>query len=314
MRLSIVAPCYNEEEILDITVPRLVGILDMMKADSLVAPESFILLVDDGSSDNTWNIISRLAKQYQCIKAISFSTNEGHQNAILAGMIQSIEPGYDADAVITIDVDLQDDPLCIPKMVKAAREGAEIVYVTRGSRESDSFFKRVTAESFYKVQSSLGLKTIFNHADYRLMSRFAIEQLMQYQERNLYLRGIIPLIGLPSATISETRAERVAGSTKYTLSKMLRLATDGITSFSVKPIYMIMGLGGVFVLIAIIIGIYVMCRYFAGEVVLGWTSMMLSIWFVGGFILIALGLVGLYVGRVYIETKQRPRYHIHKKI
>lgn len=314
IKLAIVAPCYNEEEMLPISAPRLMSLMREMIGDGLVAADSFLLFVNDGSRDSTWSIISRLHDENPMCHGLNLSRNVGHQNAIMAGMLTAVDVPESADAVITIDVDLQDPLECIPQMVKACYEGYDVVYGVRTSRESDSFLKRFTAESFYKLQNHMGLKTIYNHADFRFMTRRVVEELARYEERNLYLRGIIPMIGFPSTRVEEVRERREAGETKYTVKKMLTLAFDGITSFSVKPIYMIMALGGIFVLIAIAIGIYVLMSLFNGTAVHGWASLILSIWLVGGIILIAVGLVGLYVGKVYIETKHRPRYHIEKHL
>lgn len=314
IKLAIVAPCYNEEEMLPISAPRLMSLMREMIGDGLVAADSFLLFVNDGSRDSTWSIISRLHDENPMCHGLNLSRNVGHQNAIMAGMLTAVDVPESADAVITIDVDLQDPLECIPQMVRACYEGYDVVYGVRTSRESDSFLKRFTAESFYKLQNHMGLKTIYNHADFRFMTRRVVEELARYEERNLYLRGIIPMIGFPSTRVEEVRERREAGETKYTVKKMLTLAFDGITSFSVKPIYMIMALGGIFVLIAIAIGIYVLMSLFNGTAVHGWASLILSIWLVGGIILIAVGLVGLYVGKVYIETKHRPRYHIEKHL
>ncbi len=313
-KLAIVAPCYNEQDMLPISAPRLVALMDSLIADGLITSDSFLLFVNDGSRDATWSIISRLHEENPMCHGLDLSRNVGHQNAIMAGMLSAVEAPEMADAVITIDVDLQDPLECIPEMLDAYYNGYDVVYGVRSSRESDSFMKRYTAESFYKFQATMGVKTIFNHADFRFMTRRVVLELEKYGERNLYLRGIIPMIGFPSTTVEEVRAEREAGTTKYTLRKMLRLAFDGITSFSVTPIYCIMALGGIFVLIAIAIGIYVLISLLNGSAVHGWSSLILSVWFVGGTILIAVGLVGLYVGKVYIETKHRPRYHIQSHL
>ena len=314
IKLAIVAPCYNEEEMLPISAPKLVALLDSLVADEKIAPDSFLLFVNDGSRDSTWRIISDLHDANPMCHGLNLSRNVGHQNAIMAGMLTAISEPESADAVITIDVDLQDPLECIPEMIDDYYKGFDVVYGVRSSRASDSFMKRFTAESFYKLQAHLGLKTIYNHADFRFMSRRVIIELEQYEERNLYLRGIIPMIGFPSTTVEEVRAEREAGTTKYTLKKMLTLAFDGITSFSVKPIYLILLLGVIFVFIAIAIGIYVLVSLINGSTVRGWSSLMLSIWLVGGIIMISIGLVGLYVGKVYIETKHRPRYHIQSHL
>lgn len=312
VKLAIVAPCYNEEEMLPLSAPRLVALMDSMIADGLVANDSFLLFVNDGSRDSTWQIIKRLHAENSMCQGLNLSRNSGHQNAILAGMMTAVQGASKAEAVITIDVDLQDPLECIPQMLHDYYNGSDVVYGVRSSRKSDTFMKRFTAESFYKLQERMGLKTIYNHADFRFMSRRVVLELAKYEERNLYLRGIIPMIGYPSSIIEEVRAEREAGETKYTLSKMVKLALDGITSFSITPIYIILALGFISLAIAICIGIYVVVSLFAGSAVHGWASLMLSIWLVGGLVMISVGTVGLYVGKAYMETKHRPRYHIEE--
>lgn len=310
LRLAIVVPCFNEQEILPDSAGKLAGVLADMVARGIVAPGSFILFVNDGSTDNTWNIISSLHRDNPVFKGLSLSKNAGHQNALLAGMYFAVREPLDADAVITIDADLQDSLECIPRMVEYCLHGAEIVYGVRSDRQSDSFFKRLTAESFYKFQQSIGIHTVFNHADFRLMTRRAVLELEKYTERNFYLRGIVPMLGLRSEIVEGERSKRIAGHTKYNFSKMMSLAFDGITSFSVRPMYMIMAIGGIFILVAIAIAIYVLVSLLSGTAVHGWSSLMLSIWLVGGMLMLSVGLVGLYVGKVFIETKHRPRYHI----
>lgn len=312
IKLAIVCPCYNEEATIVASAHRLMSTIEGMIEERMVTSDSFILFVNDGSSDSTWRLIDDLHRDSRRCKGLDLSRNVGHQNAILAGMSAAVMPPFDADAVVTIDVDLQDPPECIVEMVRLCLDGADIVYGVRADRESDSFFKRFTAESFYKFQRRLGIDTVYNHADFRLMTRRAVIELERYTERNLYLRGIVPMLGFRSEIVEEVRQQRTAGETKYTLSKMLRLAFDGITSFSVKPMYLIMLLGGIFILIALGIGIWVLISLLNGSAVHGWSSLMLSIWLVGGFILLGLGLVGLYVGKVFIETKNRPRYHINR--
>lgn len=310
MKLAIVVPCFNEEEMLPLSAPRLAGCLHSMIEEGLVDDDSFVLYVNDGSSDSTWSIITGLyERDPRHVHGLDLVTNSGHQNAILAGMEAAVEIPECADAVVTIDADLQDPLECIPEMVRRCMEGADVVYGVRSSRESDSFMKRVTAESFYHLQGMMGLKTIYNHADFRLMTARAVRELGRYTERNMYLRGVIPMMGFPSAIVEETRMPREAGKTKYTLGKMLGLALDGITSFSIKPVYMILGLGVLFVLVAICIGIYVLVSLLTGSAVHGWSSLILSIWLVGGFVLISVGIVGMYVGKAYIESKRRPRYN-----
>lgn len=312
IKLAIVAPCYNEAEMLPISLPRLLSLLDSMTREGKVSADSFLLLVNDGSRDSTWQIITEAHERDKRCHGLNLSCNVGHQNAIMAGMLTAVDGVGMADAVVTIDADLQDPLECIPEMVDNYYEGYDVVYGVRTSRQSDSFIKRFTAECFYKLQSQLGLKTIYNHADFRFMSRRVVIELEKYEERNLYLRGIVPMIGYPSTTVDETRMAREAGETKYTWRKMLRLAFDGITSFSVRPMYMILTLGMLFVLVGIGIGIYVVVSLLKGVAVPGWSSLMLSLWIVGGVMLMAIGLVGLYVGKVYIETKHRPRYHVEK--
>lgn len=314
LKLAIVAPCYNEEEMLPLSAPRLSALMESLIADGRIAPDSFILFVNDGSLDRTWPIISALHESNPMYRGLNLSRNVGHQNAIMAGMLTAVDAPDRADGVITIDVDLQDPLECIPVMIDDYYKGSDVVYGVRSSRESDSFLKRFTAEAFYKLQGRLGLKTIYNHADFRFMSRRVVLELARYEERNLYLRGIIPMIGFDSSIVEEVRARREAGSTKYTLRKMLTLAFDGITSFSVTPIYLILALGAIFIFVAICIGIYVIVSLANGSAVQGWSSLMLSIWLVGGIIMISVGLVGLYVGKVYIESKHRPRYHIKERL
>ena len=314
VKLAIVVPCYNEEEMLPLSAPRLVGLMQSMIADGLVSPDSFMLYVDDGSRDSTWSIIEQLHMDNPMNHGMKFSRNCGHQNAILAGMLTAVQEEWQAGAVITIDADLQDPLECIPEMVREYLKGSDVVYGVRESRESDTFMKRFTAESFYKLQARLGVKTIYNHADFRLMSRKVVLELSKYEERNLYLRGIIPMLGFPSSRVLEVRAEREAGTTKYTLTKMLRLALDGITSFSITPIYIILALGFAALIVALGIGIYVIVALTMGRTVPGWSSLMLSLWLIGGLTMISIGVVGLYVGKVYMEVKHRPRYHIQKII
>lgn len=312
IKLGIVCPCYNEEEVIKSSARQLKDIMCRMLEENMVSSESFILFVNDGSIDGTWNAITELHQSSKFFKGLDLSRNVGHQNAILAGMATAIAPPFDADAVVTIDVDLQDPPEGIIEMVKKCLDGADVVYGVRTDRHSDSFFKRFTAQSFYKFQKSLGVNAIYNHADFRLMTRRAVIELEKYAERNLYLRGIIPMLGYPSAIVEEERVSREAGVTKYSLGKMFALAFDGITSFSVRPMYFIMMLGFVFLIVALGMAVWVLVSLINGATVRGWSSLMLSIWFVGGSVLLALGLVGLYVGKVFVETKHRPRYHINR--
>lgn len=310
IKLAIVAPCFNEEEVLPLSAERLHRVMTDMTAKGLITADSFVLFVNDGSSDRTWETISSLHARDAMFKGIDLSRNSGQQNALLAGMLAAVKAPFDADAVVTIDVDLQEPPEAIEQMVRYYGEGSDVVYGVRSARERDSFLKRYSAESFYRLQRKLGIETVFNHADFRLMTRRAILELERYTERNLYLRGIVPLIGYNTSIVEVERDERPAGESKYNLSRMMRLAFDGITSFSVTPMYLIMIIGFLFILIALGIGVYVLVSLLNGSAVHGWSSLILSIWLVGGFILLSVGLVGLYVGKVFIETKNRPRYHI----
>ena len=307
IRLATVSPCYNEEEVLHHSVERLTALFERMISEGLITPDSMMVFVNDGSRDRTWQIIRELHAENKFVKGINMSRNVGHQNAIMAGMMTAREW---ADAVITIDADLQDDIECIPQMVRHFEAGNDIVYGVKVSREADPFMKKFTAQAFYKLQSSMGVESVYNHADFRLMSRRALDMLATYPEHNLYLRGLIPQIGLQHATVDDVISERFAGQSKYTLGKMLRLALNGITAFSVKPLFLIFNLGVLFLIIAFCIGIYVVRALILGTAVPGWSSLILSIWLVGGFVLISLGIVGTYLGQIYTEVKHRPLYHV----
>ena len=307
IKLATVSPCYNEEEVLRQSVERLTALFQHMMSEGQISEDSMMVFVNDGSRDKTWQMISELHQENQYVRGINLARNVGHQNAIMAGMMTAKDW---ADAVITIDADLQDDIECIPKMVKDFEEGFDIVYGVKVSRKADPLMKRMTAQAFYKLQASMGVESVFNHADFRLMSRRALQMLEGYGERNLYLRGLIPMIGLPSTTVDDVISERQAGASKYTLSKMLNLALDGITSFSVKPLYSIIYLGIVFLIISFGIGIYVLHALITGTAVPGWSSLILSIWLVGGFVLICVGITGVYIGKIYNEVKHRPLYNI----
>ncbi len=310
-KIAIVIPCYNEEQAFPISAPRILAILDEMTLSGLIDPDSFILCCNDGSRDRTWEVIARLHEADPRVKGISLAHNRGHQYALLAGLM---EVRGCCDAAISIDADLQDDPRAIIEMVEKFREGAEIVYGVRSSRASDTWFKRSTAHAFYRFQKAMGLETVYDHADYRLLSRRALDILSEYRESNLFLRGIVPQIGLTTAVVTYSRNVRVAGESKYPLSKMLSFSIDGITSFSSRPIRYIFFLGVIFLLIDIAIAGYVLWTYFHGNAIRGWSSIMLSIWFVGGCILIGLGIVGEYIGKIFIEVKQRPRFNISDRI
>jgi glycosyltransferase involved in cell wall biosynthesis len=307
IRLATVSPCYNEEEVLRHSVERLTALFVRMISEGLITPDSMMVFVNDGSRDRTWQIIRELHAENKFVKGINMSRNVGHQNAIMAGMMTAREW---ADAVVTIDADLQDDIECIPQMVRHFEAGNDIVYGVKVSREADPFMKKFTAQAFYKLQSSMGVESVYNHADFRLLSRRALDMLATYKEHNLYLRGLIPQIGLQHATVDDVISERFAGQSKYTLGKMLRLAINGITAFSVKPLFLIFNLGVLFLIIAFCIGIYVVRALIIGTAVPGWSSLILSIWLVGGFVLISLGIVGTYLGQIYTEVKHRPLYHV----
>lgn len=289
------------------SVQRLTTLFERMIKEGRISPESVMVFVNDGSRDKTWELIQKLHKENHFVRGINLSRNVGHQNAIMAGMVTAREW---ADAVVTIDADLQDDIEVIPRMVDDFEKGYEIVYGVKVSRQADPLMKRLSAQAFYKLQNKMGVESVFNHADFRLMSRRAIEMLMEYKEKNLYLRGLIPMIGLSTTTEDDVISERVAGSSKYTLKKMLSLALNGIAAFSVKPIYLILYLGVLFLLISFAIAIYVAHAIIVGTAASGWASIMLSIWFVGGVVLLALGIVGLYIGNIYKEVKRRPLYHV----
>ncbi len=307
IRLATVSPCYNEEEVLDSSAERLTELFQKMIAAGKITSDSKMVFVNDGSTDHTWDIINRLHDSNSLVRGIDLAHNSGHQNAIMAGMMTAKEW---ADAVITIDADLQDDLDALEKMVDYCNEGYDIVYGVKVSRKADPLLKRFSAETFYKLQSSMGVKSVFNHADFRLMSKRALDMLQGYGERNLYLRGLIPMIGLKSTTVDDVIKERKAGKSKYSLKKMLNLALDGITSFSVRPIYGIIYLGLFSILISLVIGVYVVHALFCGTAVPGWSSLMLSVWFTGGMIMIAIGMVGIYIGKIYMEVKNRPLYNI----
>ena len=309
-KLAIVVPCYNEEEVLKIASEALRGVLDDLVKKGKIARDSFILFVNDGSKDRTWELIEEEHKAHPVqVCGVKLAGNVGHQFALTAGLITAKDM---SDVTISIDADLQDDVNVIEEMIDKFHAGNDIVYGVRKERKTDTFFKRVTAQGFYKLMDAMGVKSIYNHADFRLMSKRAVEQFSKYQETNLYLRGMMPLIGYQTDMVYYDRLERVAGESKYPLKKMLALAFNGISSFSVKPISMVLGLGLFIVCLSVISGIYALISYFTGNVEPGWTSLIISIWFLGGLQLLAIGLVGQYIGKIYIEVKHRPRYNIEK--
>ena len=305
--LTIVVPCYNEQEVLPETVKELGEVLEKLIKDGNVSPKSKILFVNDGSKDKTWELISKYTKEYEYVTGIKFSRNYGHQNALLAGM--SVAVKY-SNMIITIDADLQDDIYAIPKMVKKYNEGYDVVYGVRNSRETDTFFKRRTALAFYGLMGKLGVKLVPDSADYRLLSKRATESLLDFKERNLFLRGMVPLVGYDSAKVYYARKERFAGKSKYPLSKMIHFALDGITSFSIAPIHLILYLGVLTVIFSIIMMIYTLVEKINGHIVSGWASLMISIWFLGGVQLISISIIGEYVGKIFSEVKHRPRFVI----
>lgn len=307
MKLGIVCPCYNEHEVLLESGERLTALLDGLVAKQKIAPDSFVLLVNDGSRDNTWQLIKQLHDTNHYFRGVNLAKNVGHQNAIMAGMMTAKDH---CDAVITIDVDLQDDLNALERMIDKYHEGYDIVYGVKVSRQGDSFLKKNTALMFYKFQQAMGVKAVYNHADFRLMSRRTLQQLSHFEERNLYLRGLIPMIGYPSTTVEDVISARTAGQSKYTLKKMFTLAADGITSFSTKPISLIFTAGIFCLLVSVGMFIYVLCSYFEHLAVPGWPSIMLSIWFIGGLLLLSIGIIGEYIGKIYIEVKHRPLYNI----
>lgn len=309
--IAIVVPCYNEQEVLPITMPRLLAVLDRMAAENIASPDSVVLCVNDGSKDETWQILRKLNESDPRVHAISLAHNRGHQFALLAGLESVIDR---CDAAVSIDADLQDDPDAIIKMVEEFRGGAEIVYGVRAARNTDTAFKRGSAHAFYKFQKAMGLDTVYDHADFRLMSNRALQMLAQYGEENLFLRGIIPQIGLKTAIVKYDRAARAAGESKYPLRKMLSFAVDGITSFSAKPIRMIFFVGLALLILDIAVGVWVLVSHFCGHAMSGWASIMLSIWFLGSLLLIALGIIGEYIAKIFTEVKRRPRYFISDRI
>lgn len=308
--LYIVIPCYNEQEVLPVTSGMFLEKIRYLKEKYQIHEDSKIVFVNDGSEDNTWNIICNLAKEHVEIEGITLSRNRGHQNAVLAGLMEVKDR---CDITITIDCDGQDDINAMDQMVEEYLNGCEVVYGVRSSRTTDTFFKRATAEGYYKVLKSMGAEVVFNHADYRLLSSRVLQELAKYKEVNIYLRGMVPLVGFKSTSVYYERHERYAGESHYPLKKMLALAFDGITSLSIKPIRMIMGLGMGIALLSFIGVIWSVVVRISGDAVSGWASMTCLICFLGGIQLICLGVLGEYIGKIYMETKGRPRYIISEK-
>lgn len=308
--LYIVIPCYNEQEVLPITAPMFLNKLHELAGKKLVSENSRILFVNDGSSDGTWDIIRALAASDEHYIGISQSRNRGHQNAVLAGLMEAKDH---CDISISIDCDGQDDINAMDNMVRAYLDGCDIVYGVRNDRETDSFFKRTTAQGFYKFLSAMGAEIVYNHADYRLISARALHELAKFKEVNLFLRGMVPLVGFKSTSVEYKRAERIAGKSKYPLCKMLALAGDGITSLSIKPLRLIMSFGVIVALLSFVGVIWAIVSALAGRAVAGWASMTCIICFVSGVQLICMGIIGEYIGKIYMETKHRPRYIISER-
>ena len=309
--LYIVVPCYNEQEVLHETTKRLTDKLNRMVKDKLISDKSRIMYVNDGSKDKTWEIIEELNKENKYVYGVKLSRNRGHQNALLAGLMTAKE--Y-ADVVISMDADLQDDIEVLDKFMNEYYDGCEVVYGVRSSRKKDTFFKRTTALGFYKLMKNLGVDIVYNHADYRLMSKRAIEELANYKEVNLFLRGIIPLIGFKSSIVEYERNERFAGESKYPLKKMLNFALEGILSFSVKPLRLITTVGFTIAFLSLLFLIYVIVGHFLSHNVEGWTTIVTLICFFGGFQIFCIGIIGEYIGKIYQETKERPRFIIEKVV
>ena len=309
MKIAIVVPCYNEEEMLPETTRQLLGIAERLKTECLA--DATLLYVDDGSRDRTWELIRAHAAENPCVHGLKLAHNRGHQQALWAGLDWASEH---ADAAISIDADLQDDVEAILSMVREFQNGKDIVYGVRKVRTTDTWFKRVTAQGFYHFVKWLGGDILYNHADFRLMSRRALKALQEFPERNMFLRGMVYSLGFPHSVVYYDRRERLAGESKYPFGKMLSFALDGITSFSVKPLRFIVYLGLFFILIALAAIVYALVSYFQGHVVPGWSSLLVSLWFIGGAILLAVGIIGEYVGKIYSEVKRRPRYFIEQSV
>ncbi len=307
--LYILAPCYNESEVLPMSSKIFLDKLNGLIGEGKISEDSRVAFVDDGSKDNTWEIIESLHEMDPRFVGIKLSRNRGHQNALLGGLSTVVD---DCDMVVTIDADVQDDVNAIDKMVDAFNSGSDIVYGVRAARDTDTFFKRTTAQGFYKFMSSMGVETVYNHADFRLMSSRAVKALLEFKEVNLFLRGMVPLVGFKSATVTYDRAPRLAGESKYPLKKMLSFAFDGITSFSVRPIRLITALGVITFIFSVIFALYALISFAVHHTVPGWTSTVLSIWFFGSLQIIAIGIVGEYIGKIYLESKHRPRFFIEK--
>ena len=308
MKLTIIIPCYNEEEVLPWTLDKLAVLIDRLRMEA--DTEARLLLIDDGSHDRTWELIAEAAQAHDYVSGIRFSHNEGHQNALWAGMQECVAT---SDAVVSIDADLQDDENAIIDMARQVGQGADIVYGVRRKRETDTWFKRFTAQVFYRLMKSMDSEIVYNHADFRMMTRRAVEALMQYPERNLFLRGMVRQLGFNEGYTYYDRRARTAGESKYPLKKMLAFSIEGITSFSIAPLKFITFVGLTMTLISFVMIIFAIVRHVEGETTQGWTSLLVSLWFIGGIITTALGVTGMYIGKIYIEVKHRPRYFIQER-
>ena len=308
MNLTIVIPCYNEEQVLPWTLGKLATLIDRLKTEANT--DARLLLVDDGSRDRTWEIISEAAKAHCYVSGIRLSHNEGHQGALWAGMQESVAT---SDAVASIDADLQDDETAMIDMARQINDGKDIVYGVRKKRETDTWFKRFTAQSFYKLMKSMDSEIVYNHADFRMMSRRAVEALMQYPERNLFLRGIVRRLGFKEGFVYYDRRARELGEPKYPLKKMLAFSIDGITSFSTAPLKFITFVGLTMTLVSLVMIMFGIIRHIEGNTIEGWTSLLVSLWFIGGIITTAMGVTGIYIGKIYVEVKQRPRYFVQER-
>lgn len=308
MNLTIVIPCYNEEQVLPWTLDKLATLIGRLKTEA--DTDARLLLVDDGSHDRTWELISEAAKTHDYVNGIRLSHNEGHQSALWAGMQESVAT---SDAVASIDADLQDDETAMIDMARQINDGKDIVYGVRKKRETDTWFKRFTAQSFYKLMKSMDSEIVYNHADFRMMSRRAVEALMQYPERNLFLRGIVRRLGFKEGFVYYDRRARELGESKYPLKKMLAFSIDGITSFSTAPLKFITFVGLTMTLVSLVMIMFGIIRHIEGNTIEGWTSLLVSLWFIGGIITTAMGVTGIYIGKIYVEVKQRPRYFVQER-
>lgn len=307
IRLGIVIPCYNEEAVIEETTKQLSVVLESLIEEGSISTESFIMFSNDGSIDKTWSILQSLHQSNQFVTAVNLAGNVGHQNALVAGLEVAVS---NADIIVTIDADMQDDVNAIKEMVYQYHNGFDVVYGVRSTRTKDSFFKKYTALLFYKFMRLMGTSTVFNHADFRLLSKRAIEHFLKYKEKNLFVRGLVPLIGYASTNVYYERKGRFAGETKYPFIKMFNFAIDGVTSFTVKPLRIIFSIGFIFLFLTIIAAAYILIQYYNGNVVSGWSSLILSLWFIGSIVIISLGVIGEYIGKIYTEVKNRPRYNI----